>query len=81
MSEANHSAKEVNATSKKDEDIIGSIMNMVTLEVETGNRFQVLSDEANFTMPDLTDDPIVDTMDPIAANRSSTKVSKPMFLL
>lgn len=32
-------------------------------------------------MPDLTDDPIVDTMDPIAANRSSTKVSKPMFLL
>lgn len=47
--EANHSAKEVNATSKKDEDIIGSIMKMATLEVETANRFQVLTDEANFT--------------------------------
>lgn len=28
-------------------------------------------------MPDQTDDPIVDTMDAIEANKSSTKVDKP----
>lgn len=46
--EANHSAKAVDVISKKDEDIIGSTVKMATLEVETANKFQVLSDEANF---------------------------------